>query len=184
MIDDAFAYFITLRTYGTWLHGVNPSSVNRKSNTVGTPRVAPSRPMFRKMYANRQEPELIFNLEQARTVLRSVQETCGYFGWTLYAAHVRSNHGHLVLQADVSKEEATRKLKSFATRDLRQAHDVLRARKHFWARHGSTRNIWRPGSLFPVLYYVVKEQGEPMVLFYDGRYYSLEDEMLYEVYSV
>ena len=42
--DNEFplAYFISFRTYGTWLHGDERGSVNRKQNKYGTPRIAPN----------------------------------------------------------------------------------------------------------------------------------------------
>ena len=38
--DHPLAYFITFTTYGTWLHGRNPGSVDRQHNQVGTPLLA------------------------------------------------------------------------------------------------------------------------------------------------
>jgi hypothetical protein len=39
--DNEFplAYFISFRCYGTWLHGDERGSMNRKQNQYGTPRI-------------------------------------------------------------------------------------------------------------------------------------------------
>ena len=43
--DDhkALAYFITFRTYGTWLHGDKRGSVDRFHNRYGSPRLPPNK---------------------------------------------------------------------------------------------------------------------------------------------
>src|SRR5258707_2268858 len=42
--DNEFplAYLITLRTYGTWLHGDERGSMDRKHNVYGTSKIAPN----------------------------------------------------------------------------------------------------------------------------------------------
>ncbi len=40
--DFPLAYLITIRCYGTWLHGDERGSVDRKYNRYGTPRIAPN----------------------------------------------------------------------------------------------------------------------------------------------
>ncbi|MGQ0761444.1 MAG: hypothetical protein ACT4OT_05435 [Acidobacteriota bacterium] len=38
--DFPLAYLITFRCYGTWLHGDERGSVDRKQNVYGTPKTA------------------------------------------------------------------------------------------------------------------------------------------------
>ena len=38
--------------------------------------------------------------------------------------------------------------------------------------------IWAPEFSFPALYYVVEEQGEPMALYYDKKFYDQFDREL------
>ena len=181
--QEAFAYFLTFRTYGTWLHGDERGSVSRENNQYGRPLITPHANLRKQMQSNMSEPALQFSsAEQRQTVLQSIIDTCNYNHWILFAAHVRIEHVHLVLQSSSSKEDAQRIIKCYATKDLKKYHSELSQRNHFWSRHGSTKNIWAPESLFPALYYVIKQQGEPMALFYDKKYYDQRDEQLYEIY--
>ncbi len=62
------AYLITFRTYGTWLHGDIRGSVDRFTNTYGTPRVEhkPARKDFEKTLLNRHP--VILNATMRRSV--------------------------------------------------------------------------------------------------------------------
>src|SRR5262245_8910091 len=96
---DPLAYFITFTTYGTWLHGRDPGSVDRGHNAPGTPFLPPDADLERaRLHAMRQEPYL---LDEARrvVVLRTIREVATHRGWKLWAAHVRSNHAHIVVTA-------------------------------------------------------------------------------------
>jgi len=180
----AFAYFITFRTYGTWLHGDERSSTSRFNNQFGKPFIIPWKPLHNAMEDQMSEPAFTLDSSHSQTVLQSLIDTCNYNRWILYAAHVRENHAHIVLQSDATKEETMKKLKCYATKDLKKYHNELIDRKHFWSRHGSTKNIWAPESLFPVLYYVIKQQGKPIALYFDPNYYDLQNEIMYEAYFV
>jgi hypothetical protein len=54
--------------------------------------------------------------------------------------------------------------KSYASRALNHLDRDGPDRKR-WARHGSTRWLWKDEDLQKALQYVVEEQGEPMALF-------------------
>jgi REP element-mobilizing transposase RayT len=178
----AFAYFLTFRTYGTWLHGDERGSVSFKNNQFKQPLITPHKNLRKHMQSMMCEPALQFSTVQRQTVLQSIIQTCQYNHWILYAVHVRMEHVHLVLQSSSTKEDTQKIIKCYATKELKKHHSELSQRSHFWSRQGSTRNIWSPESLFPALHYVIKQQGEPMALFYDKKYYDLRDEQLYEVY--
>ena len=47
-----------------------------------------------------------YYLDQTRrdAVLKVIQEVCGHRGWGLLAAHVRSNHVHAVVEAEIPPE--------------------------------------------------------------------------------
>lgn len=177
-----FAYFLTFRTYGTWLHGDEKQSVDRKHNIPGTPRIEVNSSLESAMKESQNEEAFILDNGQSHTVLQSVIETCQYNHWTLYAAHVRTNHLHIVLTAENTAEHAMGKLKCYGTKNLKKNHPELSERKHFWARHGSTKNVWTYELLFPCLYYVVKEQGKPIALYYDKEIYESFDEEMYKSY--
>jgi len=49
-----------------------------------------------------------YHLDQDRrdAVVEAIQKVCGQRGWSLLAAHVRSNHVHTVVQAEVPPERS------------------------------------------------------------------------------
>src|SRR5262245_61234023 len=98
------AYFITFTTYGTWLHGRAPGSVDREHNVPGTPYLPPDDDVERKVRSTmRQQP---YNLDGLRrsVVLRTIKEVASHRKWKLWAAHVRSNHVHVVIAAECKPE--------------------------------------------------------------------------------
>ena len=148
---DPFAYFITIRTYATWLHGDERGSIDPKHNTFKHPL----RPPFQKLHQSMQSiaNESGFLLEEAmrETVLKSMLTTCRCLQWKPFAIHARTNHVHIVVQSNYSKEKTMGLFKQYATKALKKSHSNLLKRQHFWASHGSTKNIWAPEDLFPVL---------------------------------
>ena len=81
----------------------------------------------------------------------------------LRAAHVRSQHIHLIVSAQVSPEEILRDVKSYTSRALN--HAGLDATGQLrWTRHGSTRYLWKPDEVGAAINYVVREQGKPMAV--------------------
>ena len=85
-------------------------------------------------------------------------------GWNLLAAHVRSNHVHVIVEAETRPERIMNEFKSYASRELNQLTSETPDRKR-WARHGSTRWLWKDEDVRHALQYVIDEQGEPMALF-------------------
>ena len=110
------------------------------------------------------QPPYGMDARRREAVLSSLLDRCSQHQWRLLAAHVRSNHVHLVLDASIRPERVMNDLKSFASRCLNQTGLDEPARKR-WARHGSTRWLWKPESVSAAIRYVVDEQGEPMAVF-------------------
>jgi REP element-mobilizing transposase RayT len=52
------------------------------------------------------------------TVRNALREVCIYRGWNLWAAHVRTNHVHAVVEAHVRPEKVMNAFKSYASRGL------------------------------------------------------------------
>jgi REP element-mobilizing transposase RayT len=97
-------------------------------------------------------------------VLKALREVCLHRGWSLLAAHVRTNHVHAVVEAEVPPEKVMSDFKSYASRGLnRLGRDGAGRRR--WARHGSTRWLWKDEEVRNAIRYVVEEQGEPMAVF-------------------
>jgi REP element-mobilizing transposase RayT len=107
-----------------------------------------------------------YRLDQPRReiVLASLLEVCGHRKWSLLAAHVRSNHVHVVIEAAARPEGLMNTLKAYATRKLNSAGlDGLG--RHRWSRHGSTRYLWNRKRVEVPIAYVAEGQGETMALY-------------------
>ena len=77
-------------------------------------------------------------------------------GWNLLAAHVRSNQYIPSWRPRLYPRESFRELN-------RLTSDGPERKR--WARHGSTRWLWKDEDVRQALQYVIEEQGEPMALF-------------------
>lgn len=110
--------------------------------------------------------EAPYFLDESRPhiVLQAIVEVCSFRQWVLLAAHVRSNHVHCVIHAIVQPEQIMNTIKSYASRHLNKANlDGDRVSR--WARHGSTRYLWKEAEVEAAIQYVVNEQGLPMSVF-------------------
>jgi REP element-mobilizing transposase RayT len=97
-------------------------------------------------------------------VLAGLLERCGQRCWKPLAAHVRTNHVHVVVEAEVGPERIMNDLKSYASRILNRVGVDVPGRKR-WARHGSTRWLWEWENVSAAIRYVVDEQGDRMAVF-------------------
>jgi len=71
------------------------------------------------------------------------------------AAHVRANHVHVIVEADVRPEKVMIDFKAYASRALnRLGREGLDRRR--WARHGSTRWLWKDQDVRDAIRYVVE----------------------------
>ena len=95
-------------------------------------------------------------------MLKALKDVCAYRGWTLFAAHVRTQHIHLVVAAKDDPEKVLHDLKAYASRARTRA-GLDGETKRRWTRHGSTRYLWKAEHIGAAIHYVVREQGEPMV---------------------
>ena len=154
-------YLITFTCYGCHIHGEEEGSVDRKRHLYKSPLVAPNQ---RRLSAEkRQMDQAPYALDHARrgAVLSALVERCSTQQWTLLAAHVRTSHVHVVVEAEVRPERIMNDLKSCASRCLNRLGLDNPARKR-WARHGSTRWLWHVDNVSAAIQYVLEEQGEPM----------------------
>ncbi len=106
------------------------------------------------------------SLDETRraSVLEALRNVCSHLGWDLLAAHVRTNHVHAIVEADARPERVMNAFKSYASRCLNRLGFDGPERKR-WARHGSTRWLWKDEDVRNAIRYVVEEQGEPMAVF-------------------
>jgi len=162
--DFPLAYLITIRCYGTWLHGDKRKSMNRKQNVFGTPRIG-----FKPKLQSAETQELkhspvTFNALQRRVVEKAIREVCLYREYHLKAINVRTNHVHIVVRACKEPEPIMDAFKAYATRALRKA-GLLSASVRPWARHGSTVYLWKERHVEKAVEYVIYGQGDELPTF-------------------
>ena len=157
-------YLITFAYYGCHLHGHESGSVDRGHNRLGSGLLGPDP---KRVFAERErmdQPPYSLDAARREAVLASLRQRCSQHSWMLFAAHVRSNHVHVVVEADTRPERVMNDLKSYASRQLNRLGLDERTRKR-WARHGSTRWLWEREAVSAAIRYVIDEQGEPMAAF-------------------
>jgi hypothetical protein len=128
-MSDPLAYFLTWTTYGTWLPGDQRGWVKRNAPGVQAPdekrrRVARSTMTHTPVVLSQKERELIDDVIRAHAEFK---------GWKILALNVRTNHVHLVIEADVPPREVMRQMKMWATRKLNEATN----RDRLWTKKGT-----------------------------------------------
>jgi REP element-mobilizing transposase RayT len=110
------------------------------------------------------QPPYSMDRSRREAVLAALVERCTDRRWSLLAAHVRTNHVHIVVEAEVRPERIMNDLKSYASRCLNRLGLDDPAPKR-WTRHGSTRWLWKVQNVSAAIRYVVDQQGDPMAVF-------------------
>jgi Transposase IS200 like len=118
--DTPLAYFISFRTYGTWLHGDKRGSTDRFHNQYRSPHIPPNNEWRHHNEQQLKTKPLILRAEQRHAVETAIRETCHFRGWTLLAFNVRTNHVHTVVTANRGPSLVLNAFKANATRELRQ----------------------------------------------------------------
>jgi REP element-mobilizing transposase RayT len=148
------AYFITFRTYGTWLHGDKRGSISRHKNVYGTERLEHEPDWLEINRARMKGDAVILTLVQRGIVKASFKETCTLRGWKLWSASVQTNHAHVVISAaDKAPGLVLNALKANATRSLREA-GLFNHDRSPWSDKGSTRYLWNAESVASACNYV------------------------------
>ena len=154
------AHLITVRTYGTWLHGDKRLSVDRHGfNVFGQPRRLASAELKRVMIANMTNYALRLNDERRALVKQAIEEVCHHRDYELWAVNVLINHFHVVVSARSKPEPIADAFKSYATRKLREAR-LIRLDVKPWARGRSRRYLWKAKHLSRAINYVLYDQEE------------------------
>jgi REP element-mobilizing transposase RayT len=160
-------YLITFACYGCHLHGDDSGSVDREHNLFGSRLVAADLKRISAERRHMDQPAYSMDRRRREVVRASLMERCSQRNWNLLAAHVRTNHVHIVVESEARPERIMNDLKSYASRCLNRMCPDQTARKR-WARHGSTRWLWVPENVSAAIRYVVDEQGERMAVFEAG----------------
>jgi REP element-mobilizing transposase RayT len=157
--DTPLAYFISFRTYGSWLHGDRRGSVDRRHNISGMPYIEPNKEWQRYNRQLLKMKPVVLTSRPRKVVKEAIQETCSIRKWSLLAVNVRTNHVHTVVTADREPELVLNAFKANATRRLREEH-LWRSKLSPWAFKGSKRKLWNEKSVARAIEYVLYGQGD------------------------
>jgi REP element-mobilizing transposase RayT len=157
--DTPLAYFISFRTYGTWLHGDKRGSIDRHHNLYGSPYIEPNEQWRRYNQQLLRTKPFVLNPRQRKTVDDAIRETCRIRRWSLLALNVRTNHVHIVVTANKKPELVLNAFKANATRKLREER-LWRYPFSPWAFKGSKRRLWNEKSVERAIDYVLYGQGD------------------------
>ena len=159
--DTPLAYFISFRTYGTWLHGDQRGSIDRFHNQYRSPYI-PANERWRTYNELRLKAKpLILDARERTSVKEAIRETCQIRKWSLLALNVRTNHVHSVVSANRRSDLVLNAFKANATRQLRE--DGLWIHPFSpWADKGSQRKLWNEQSIARAIDYVLYGQGNEL----------------------
>jgi REP element-mobilizing transposase RayT len=157
------AYLITIRCYGTWLHGDSRGSMDRKAHRIyGTPKIPPRDNLKNSDSSQLKSSAVKFSTKERKIVEEAIKEVCEFCNYELFAINVRTNHVHIVAAASGKPEPVMSAFKSYATRKLRSNNLVDRTGK-IWSRHGSTRYLWIDRHIEAAIDYVLYGQNNDVL---------------------
>ena len=116
--DTPLAYFISFRSYGTWLHGDERGSIDRFHNRYGDPYLPSNETWQRHNLSQLKRDPFILSARERGSVEKAIRETCAIRGWNLQAFNVRTNHVHTVVTANRKPSLVLNAFKANATRQL------------------------------------------------------------------
>jgi REP element-mobilizing transposase RayT len=152
-------YFLTLRAYGTWLHGHPEGSVDDDHNRLGDEVLPPNPARLRYELELLKHDPVNFGPEARWVIDHTVREVCDYRDWILTALNVRTTHLHVVVTApEHSPERVMNDFKSYCTRWLFRS-EVFPRETNIWSLHGSTRYLDTDESFNRAVAYTLHEQG-------------------------
>jgi REP element-mobilizing transposase RayT len=161
MSELPFGFHITIRAYGTWLHGKDRGSVDRFHNRFGTPRLPRNKQWEKHNRKLLSQRPVKLESRQRRLIEKAVREICKTRKWKFWATNVRTNHVHTVVSALCKPERIRSALKASATKKLREG-GCWRSNKSPWVEKGSIKWLWTERDLINAIVYVEYDQGEPL----------------------
>src|SRR5215470_11120931 len=118
--DTPLAYFISFRSYGTWLHGDKRGSIDRFHNRYRDPYIPPNETWQRHNRKHLKTDPFILTAKERGSVENAIRETCGIRKWDLLACNVRTNHVHTVVVSNRKPSLVLNAFKANATRKSRE----------------------------------------------------------------
>lgn len=86
--ETPLAYFISFRSYGTWLHGDKRGSIDRFHNRYKSPYMAPSEIWRDYNQQHLRTWPLILKADHRRWIEAAIRETCNIRKWWLGAMYL------------------------------------------------------------------------------------------------
>lgn len=161
--DNEFpiAYLITIRSFGTWLHGDKRLSVDTHHdfNVYGAPKRLANHNLLGRMESNMKSSPVKFDGYQRKAIHEAIEEVCNTRGYLLYALNVRTNHAHSVVSAGKKPEPIADAFKAYATRRLRRDRLIAWDCRP-WSRGRSRRYLWQEKHVSAAIDYVLYCQGD------------------------
>ena len=140
-MSKPLAYFITFRTFGTWLRGDERGWEDRRNNQFGSPLGERDEALLLKDGQRKKGSAVYLNRAARQVVLKTIREVCEHRGWELLEAEVLAEHVHTVVAGNDSPEHILNSLKAWCTRRLREA-GLSGAKAKVWSKYGSTKYLW------------------------------------------
>src|SRR5262249_25608994 len=143
MTRSPMHYHIIWTTYGTWLPGDERGWMHK-----GDPAVQPPNPeLERACRARMSEAMVLLDATQQHVVATTIEAHCRHRGWTLLALAVKSNHVHVLVQADRAGDDVRDQLKAWCSRRLSDAAGLAQSqtktggRRHWFTEGAYVRRI-------------------------------------------
>jgi REP element-mobilizing transposase RayT len=163
-------WFLTWRTYGTWLPGdergfvdpiLNEHGERVIHNLPGTP-LDKDNPQLHHYAREVMRGSAVYLIgEQPVELFDQFQETARHRGWELLTVAILTNHVHLIVGVGGDPDPSTllRDFKSYGSRRLNRRWTVP-VSKTWWAESGSRRTLKTEESRNQAVQYIL-QQAEP-----------------------
>lgn len=164
-MGSPIAYFLTWRTYGSWLPGDERGWINNDETLVGRPVGTPDSVLHDRAAEVMRDRSYVLTPAGRAVVGAAISGVCEHKKWRLLGCSVRTNHVHVVVGCRETPEKALGAFKAWGTRRLREA-GLAGAEQDVWGRHGSTIWLWTAEEVQSKVDYVTRLQdgAEPAVL--------------------
>jgi REP element-mobilizing transposase RayT len=152
------AYHLTFTAYGTWLHGDERGSVNRKSRSARRKYMTPDPILQEYMEGRLKHAKVKLDANARHIVSTAIEDYCTFKTWPLHAINVRTNHVHVVVDAVEPASKMLNAIKARATRELRE-QQVFPPDQPIWTERGNKGMLRSRQALQRAITYVLESQG-------------------------